>query len=154
MKLPLAYAKQDQKDTYLIGLAWGKILMEEEIKYKHDIFVNANHQLVLINSSPYGLHSLMFIPTLRLQCNFEQQKYWLPLAESGQIIGAYCQTEYEALLTVSIALSLLTLIDWVMERFCVALKPLLRLISRRMSSLSILQPSLLPSSGLEALDIL
>ena len=108
MKLPLAYAKHDQKDTYLIGLAWGKVLMEEEIKHKHGIFVDANHQLVLINSSPYGLHSLMFIPTLRLQCNLEQQKHWLPLAESGQIIGAYCQTEYEAFLAVSIASSSLT----------------------------------------------
>jgi acyl-CoA oxidase len=74
-------------------LAWGKVLLKDGLKHQHSIFINANHHFVLMNSSPYGLHSLMFIPTLELQCSAVQKKYWLPLAKSGRIIGAYCQTE-------------------------------------------------------------
>lgn len=46
-----------------------------------------------MNSSPYGLHTLMFVPTLELQCSDAQKKQWLSLARSAKIIGAYCQTE-------------------------------------------------------------
>ena len=46
-----------------------------------------------MNSSPYGLHAVMFVPTLELQCTNVQKEYWLPLAKSGKIIGVYCQTE-------------------------------------------------------------
>lgn len=36
---------------------------------------------------------MMFIPTLEEQATPEQAAYWLPLAKSGTINGAYCQTE-------------------------------------------------------------
>ncbi|KAJ7285030.1 acyl-CoA dehydrogenase/oxidase C-terminal [Mycena rebaudengoi] len=35
----------------------------------------------------------MFIPSLKLLASPEQISHWLPLAESGKIIGTYCQTE-------------------------------------------------------------
>ncbi len=92
-KLPATYSQADQRDTYLHGLAWGKILIEDEIKHKHSVFHLANHHHVMMNSSPYGLHSLMFIPTLEQQCNKAQKMVWIPLAKSGKVIGAYCQTE-------------------------------------------------------------
>lgn len=40
-----------------------------------------------------GLHSVMFLPTLRSQCDPQQAKKWLPLAESFQVLGTYAQTE-------------------------------------------------------------
>ena len=43
--------------------------------------------------SPIGLHSAMFIPTLRGQGTKEQIEKWVPLAENHQIIGTYVQTE-------------------------------------------------------------
>lgn len=91
--LPSTYSKYDQRDSYLRGLEWGKMLLDDGFKYQHSIFESANHQFQLMNSSPYGLHALMFVPTLELQCSDMQKEYWLPLAESGKIIGAYCQTE-------------------------------------------------------------
>ncbi|XP_077426158.1 peroxisomal acyl-coenzyme A oxidase 1 isoform X2 [Vanacampus margaritifer] len=40
-----------------------------------------------------GLHFVMFVPTLYGQCDPEQSKKWIPLAESYQAIGTYAQTE-------------------------------------------------------------
>lgn len=40
-----------------------------------------------------GLHNVMFLPTLRSQCDPQQAKKWLPLAESLQVLGTYAQTE-------------------------------------------------------------
>ncbi|XP_047435290.1 peroxisomal acyl-coenzyme A oxidase 1 isoform X2 [Mugil cephalus] len=40
-----------------------------------------------------GLHFAMFLPTLYSQCDPEQSKKWLPLAESFQAVGTYAQTE-------------------------------------------------------------
>ncbi|XP_034059323.1 peroxisomal acyl-coenzyme A oxidase 1 isoform X2 [Gymnodraco acuticeps] len=40
-----------------------------------------------------GLHFVMFLPTLYSQCDAEQARKWLPLAESFQAIGTYAQTE-------------------------------------------------------------
>lgn len=69
------------------------MLWEDGFKYHHSIFEFANHHFEMINSSPYGLHVVMFVPTLELQCSDVQKEYWLPLAKSGKIIGVYCQTE-------------------------------------------------------------
>lgn len=35
----------------------------------------------------------MFLPTLELQASDAQKQHWMPLARSGRMIGAYCQTE-------------------------------------------------------------
>ncbi|XP_029359028.1 peroxisomal acyl-coenzyme A oxidase 1 isoform X3 [Echeneis naucrates] len=40
-----------------------------------------------------GLHFAMFRPTLYSQCDNQQAKIWLPLADSTQVIGTYAQTE-------------------------------------------------------------
>ncbi|KAK5926447.1 hypothetical protein CgunFtcFv8_022018 [Champsocephalus gunnari] len=40
-----------------------------------------------------GLHFVMFLPTMYSQCDAEQARKWLPLAESFQVIGTYAQTE-------------------------------------------------------------
>lgn len=40
-----------------------------------------------------GLHFVMFLPTLRNQCDPQQSRKWLPLAESFQALGTYAQTE-------------------------------------------------------------
>lgn len=91
--LPSEYSKYDQRDSYLRGLKWGKLLLDDGFKYQHSTFEFANHHFELMNSSPYGLHAVMFVPTLQLQCSDAQKEYWLPLAKSGKIIGVYCQTE-------------------------------------------------------------
>ncbi|KAI9720645.1 MAG: hypothetical protein M1812_002825 [Candelaria pacifica] len=93
MKLPPDYENNDRGEAYLAGLAFGKVLIDEEVQHRHGIYNATNHQGALMSSSPYGLHSLMFIPTIKLQGTHEQQAYWVPLAEAGTIIGAYVQTE-------------------------------------------------------------
>ncbi|XP_036966945.1 peroxisomal acyl-coenzyme A oxidase 1 isoform X2 [Acanthopagrus latus] len=42
---------------------------------------------------PVGLHFVMFLPTLYNQCEPEQCRKWLPLAESFRVVGTYAQTE-------------------------------------------------------------
>ena len=91
--LPSEYSEYSQRETYIHGLEWGKVLLDDGYKHQHSIFDIANHHFELMNSSPYGLHCLLFVPTLELQGNEAQKKHWLPLAKSGRIIGAYCQTE-------------------------------------------------------------
>ncbi|KAI9701798.1 MAG: hypothetical protein M1836_001142 [Candelina mexicana] len=93
MQLPKDYENGDRGDAYLAGLAFAKVLLEEEAQHRHGFYNAANHQGALMSSSPFGLHSLMFIPTIKLQGTHEQQAHWLPLAESGTLIGAYVQTE-------------------------------------------------------------
>jgi hypothetical protein len=41
--------------------------------------------------SPYALQTIMFFVTIKEQANDEQQAYWLPKAESWEIIGSYAQ---------------------------------------------------------------
>ena len=92
-KLPLAYAGQDREGQYLQGLAFGKAIMDDEIKHRHGIFDYHSHRFALIIASPFGHNPLMFGPTLRLQTSPEQRDYWVPLLEAGKIIGTYAQTE-------------------------------------------------------------
>ncbi|XP_055760545.1 peroxisomal acyl-coenzyme A oxidase 1-like isoform X1 [Salvelinus fontinalis] len=58
----------------------------EEIYCYKSVF-RGNHQEAL------GLHFAMFLPTLYTQCNKEQFKKWVPLAESFKALGTYAQTE-------------------------------------------------------------
>ncbi len=44
-------------------------------------------------STPFSLHGLMFIPTLRNLCDEEQEKTFLEPTLRGEIIGCYAQTE-------------------------------------------------------------
>ncbi|OCK75015.1 acyl-coenzyme A oxidase 1 [Lepidopterella palustris CBS 459.81] len=92
-KLPRSYGNMDREQAYDEGLEWGKAAFEDGINYKHNYFDNITPRYVLSNASPFGLTTVMFLPTLRYQGTPEQKAYWIPLAESGQINGAYCQTE-------------------------------------------------------------
>ncbi|KAL3066822.1 hypothetical protein OYC64_016719 [Pagothenia borchgrevinki] len=58
---------------------------EEIYCYKNTVKGNVHEAL--------GLHFVMFLPTLYSQCDAEQARKWLPLAESFQAIGTYAQTE-------------------------------------------------------------
>lgn len=91
--LPELYKELDRTAQYRNGLSMGKALLEDEVRHRHGVFNRATHRHALINASPFGLHPAMFVPTLKLQATDEQLAYWLPLADSGRIIGTYCQTE-------------------------------------------------------------
>ncbi|MCJ1477527.1 hypothetical protein MMC13_006199 [Lambiella insularis] len=91
--LPICYGNINREEAFMQGLEAGRVTLEDGIDHKHDFFDNNTERYTLSNSSPFGVHTAMFIPTLKLQCSPEQRAHWLPLAESGKIIGAYCQTE-------------------------------------------------------------
>jgi hypothetical protein len=67
--------------------------MEDCFNHNHDAFFFKTHRWALGNASPFGIHTFLFMPFLKQQCSDEQYKFWVPLAESGKILGAYCQTE-------------------------------------------------------------
>lgn len=48
---------------------------------------------LLPDGNPFGLHYVMFIPTLMGQGTVEQQAEWMQKAWSCNIIGTYAQTE-------------------------------------------------------------
>ncbi|KAJ7689183.1 hypothetical protein B0H17DRAFT_1202537 [Mycena rosella] len=68
-------------------------MLEENLQHKHSIFDPVMPRYWMSKASPFGLHIMMFIPALKLLGSPEQLASWLLLAESGKIIGAYCQTE-------------------------------------------------------------
>ncbi|KAF8889606.1 acyl-CoA dehydrogenase/oxidase C-terminal [Infundibulicybe gibba] len=82
--LPRIYGEMNRTQMYRNGLRQGRVLMEDEIAHHHQAFRRATHRYALINGSPLGLHTSLFIPTLNPLA---------PLAEQGKIIGTYCQTE-------------------------------------------------------------
>ncbi|KAF9450596.1 acyl-CoA oxidase [Macrolepiota fuliginosa MF-IS2] len=92
-KLPRNYGEMNRTDLYHHGLHVGRAMQEDEIIHRHGLFSHMDVNYALLNASPFGLHDGMFIPTLKLQGDPEQRAHWLPLAESGAIIGTYCQTE-------------------------------------------------------------
>lgn len=92
-KLPSQYGNHDRVSLYREGLAAGKAMLDDSLTFGHTHYHRATQRYTLINSSPFGLHVGMFIQTLKLQASAEQLRYWGPLAESGKIIGTYCQTE-------------------------------------------------------------
>ncbi|XP_020309702.1 peroxisomal acyl-coenzyme A oxidase 1 isoform X1 [Oncorhynchus kisutch] len=58
----------------------------EEIYCYKSVFRRHHHEAL-------GLHFVMFLPTLYTQCNEQQLKKWVPLAESFKALGTYAQTE-------------------------------------------------------------
>ncbi|XP_048869578.1 peroxisomal acyl-coenzyme A oxidase 1 isoform X2 [Brienomyrus brachyistius] len=58
---------------------------EEIYSYKR-LMIGHHHEAL-------GLHYTMFLPTLYAQCDAEQRRKWLPLAESFKVLGTYAQTE-------------------------------------------------------------
>lgn len=92
-KLPRAYGNMNREEAYLEGVELGTAAWKDGIHYDHDFFYGMDQNYTLSNCTPYGLHYMMFIPTIELQGSPEQAAYWLPLAKSGKINGCYCQTE-------------------------------------------------------------
>jgi acyl-CoA oxidase len=93
LKLPPTYGDMNRQELFLEGLRAGKITFEDGIDHNCDRFHNVNHIGVLGNSNPYGLTHTLFIPFVKLQGTDEQIAHWVPLAESGRIIGkAYLHT--------------------------------------------------------------
>lgn len=58
-----------------------------------DLREQLNLKYQLSYPMPHDVHVNMFTVTLENQCDEEQAKYWVPLAKSRSIIGAYAQTE-------------------------------------------------------------
>ncbi|KAG0650118.1 Peroxisomal acyl-coenzyme A oxidase 1 [Hyphodiscus hymeniophilus] len=92
-RLPRCYSNMNHEEAFLEGLRAGKVTMEDSFKYRHDVFLYSTHLWALGNASPFGIHTFLFMPSLKQQSSPEQYKFWVPLAESGKILGAYCQTE-------------------------------------------------------------
>ncbi|KAJ7139601.1 acyl-CoA dehydrogenase/oxidase C-terminal [Mycena epipterygia] len=92
-KLPEPFGDVDRTGQFLDGLRFGKALVDEKMQYGHSVFDFITPQYSFNNASPFGLHVVMFIPALKLLASSEQLAHWLPLAESGKILGTYCQTE-------------------------------------------------------------
>ncbi|TVY39291.1 Peroxisomal acyl-coenzyme A oxidase, partial [Lachnellula subtilissima] len=92
-KLPPRYGNMDREEMLLEGLRAARVTVNDGMDHGHNIFYQSNHEWALSNANPFGLTGLLFIPMLKLQCSPEQLAYWLPLAESGKIIGSYAQTE-------------------------------------------------------------
>uniref|UniRef100_A0A3Q3KRE5 Acyl-coenzyme A oxidase n=1 Tax=Monopterus albus TaxID=43700 RepID=A0A3Q3KRE5_MONAL len=59
----------------------------DEIYFFKKYVIKRNHEEAM------GLHFSMFMPTLHSQCDPEQARKWLPLANSFQVVGTYAQTE-------------------------------------------------------------
>lgn len=92
-KLPAAYGDVNRQQMLLEGLRAGKETFQDGLKNKHSVFEYTTHLFSLGNANPFGLTGFLFTPFLKLVGTPEQVKYWLPLAESGQITGSYAQTE-------------------------------------------------------------
>ncbi|WEW58108.1 acyl-CoA oxidase [Emydomyces testavorans] len=92
-KLPQAYADLSREGAYHEGVRLGTASYIDGILHNHSFFSGLDQRYTLSNCTPYGLHYMMFIPTIEEQGTPEQAAYWLPLARSGKINGAYCQTE-------------------------------------------------------------
>ncbi|PGH13141.1 hypothetical protein AJ79_03848 [Helicocarpus griseus UAMH5409] len=92
-KLPAIYANTDREAIYMQGVEAGTAAFVDGIHHNHDFFYGLDQRYTLSNCTPYGLHYMMFIPTIELQGSKEQIEYWVPLAKQGKICGCYCQTE-------------------------------------------------------------
>uniref|UniRef100_A0A3Q3XE96 Acyl-coenzyme A oxidase n=1 Tax=Mola mola TaxID=94237 RepID=A0A3Q3XE96_MOLML len=58
----------------------------DEIYHYKNIAMGNHHEAM-------GLQFAMFLPTLYSQCNPQQARKWIPLAESFRVVGTYAQTE-------------------------------------------------------------
>lgn len=83
----------NREEMLLDGLRASRITTGDSIDHGHGIFYQCNHEWAMSNASPFALTNLLFSPMIKLQCTPEQVAHWLPLADSGSIIGSYAQTE-------------------------------------------------------------
>lgn len=80
-------------DRYHLGLARAKEIRRLSLKHGWDIEDYRIADYLTDEMAPYALQTIMFITSIREQCNEEQLKYWLPKVENWEIIGCYGQTE-------------------------------------------------------------
>ncbi|XP_033727591.1 peroxisomal acyl-coenzyme A oxidase 1-like [Pecten maximus] len=85
--------REEQYETALRKhIHMNKRMEEMDITEQRDkmeyLGTGANHE-----SSPIGVHTSMFLPTLQKQGTEDQKRRYLPLAEKLSIIGTYAQTE-------------------------------------------------------------
>ncbi|PRP79966.1 hypothetical protein PROFUN_05942 [Planoprotostelium fungivorum] len=96
-KIPHTYVRGDRTEQYHSGLETGRIV--QSVAQDMQIFDFEDERQALLfaayhrEASPYGLHTSMFIPTLKTQASEEQQKEWLGKAQRREILGTYAQTE-------------------------------------------------------------
>jgi acyl-CoA oxidase len=83
----------NQENLILEGMRAGRVIVNDGIDNGHQIFRECTQEWILANSNPLGLTGALFTPMLKLQGTAEQLAYWLPLSESGKIVGSYTQTE-------------------------------------------------------------
>jgi len=93
MKLPPIYGSMNREELLLDGFKAGKVVYEDGVDNNCDVFEYITHHGMLANASPFGLMRFLFIPPIKLLGTDAQVAEWVPLAESGKIIGSYAQTE-------------------------------------------------------------
>jgi acyl-CoA oxidase len=96
-KRPL-FSKKNQlnlarPDRYHLSLARSKELRRLSLQHDWDLEDYKIAQFLVDEVSPYALHTVMFMTSIREQANEEQLKEWMPRVESWEIIGCYGQTE-------------------------------------------------------------
>lgn len=80
-------------DRYHLSLARSKELRRLSLENNWDIEDYRMAMHLVGETSPYALHTVMFMTSIREQANEEQLKEWWPKVESFEIIGCYGQTE-------------------------------------------------------------
>jgi acyl-CoA oxidase len=78
---------------YHLALARSKELRRLSLQYDWSLEDYRIAQYLVGEVSPYALHTVMFLTSIREQANEEQFKEWMPKVESWEIIGCYGQTE-------------------------------------------------------------
>lgn len=100
MILPSIYRSNSREGQFLYGLKTGVTTFEDDLENKGDVFRSKGYDGTLANSNPLGLTLVLFVPFLRLQGTDEQIEKWQGMAERGEIIGCYTQTEYVSSLRI------------------------------------------------------
>jgi acyl-CoA oxidase len=80
-------------DRYQLSLARSKELRRLSLENNWDLDDYKMAMHLVGEVSPYALHTVMFMTSIREQASEEQLKEWWPRVESWEIIGCYGQTE-------------------------------------------------------------
>lgn len=91
--LPLEFLDADEYYSVLIRKSFIAIREADRLKITDNRLLNWYLTTFANGRFVFGLHMSMFINTLETMASEEQQKKFLPLARSFQIIGTYAQTE-------------------------------------------------------------
>ena len=80
-------------DRYHLSLARSKELRRLALEHNWDSEDYGMASRLVSEVSPYALHTVMFMTSIREQADEEQYKEWWPRVDSWEIIGCYGQTE-------------------------------------------------------------